>query len=188
MKSDMFLKELNYIKDENIKKSTKVLLDMLPDYFYNIAASSTGKYHPTFSLGDKGLVRHVKASVRIAIELFNDESIHKFSSIEQDLILMSLILHDGLKKGLVESDYTSFNHPVIMAKFICDNKDKLFLSDEYLMIITNAISSHMGPWNTDKIGNTLPLPSTALERFVHMCDYLSSRRFLDIKFINNEIE
>ena len=51
MKSDVFNVELNKIEDEDIKESTKYILNKLPDYFYEVPASSTGKYHPSFSLG-----------------------------------------------------------------------------------------------------------------------------------------
>ena len=46
----------------------------------------------------------------------------------------------------------------------------------------------MGYWNTDFDGNEiLPRPKTKYEKFVHMCDFLSSKKFLDVKFVNNEI-
>ena len=46
----------------------------------------------------------------------------------------------------------------------------------------------MGPWTTDYKGNEiLEKPKDKYQRFVHMCDYLSSRKFLDIKFENNDI-
>lgn len=66
MKSENFRCELSKIKDENIKKSTEYILNLLPDYFYTMPASTSGKYHPEFSLGEKGLVRHVKVASRIA--------------------------------------------------------------------------------------------------------------------------
>ena len=72
MKHEVFRKELDYIKDDRIRSSCEIILDMLPDYFYEIPASSTGKYHPDFSLGDGGLVRHVKVAVRIAKELLDN--------------------------------------------------------------------------------------------------------------------
>ena len=75
MKTDCFFEELNYIKDENIKKSTEVMISKIPDYFFKIEAASTGKYHPEYACGEGGLVRHTKAVVRIAVELFN---IYKF--------------------------------------------------------------------------------------------------------------
>ena len=55
-----FEKELEYIVDDNIKESSKTMIELLPDYFFHEAASSTGKYHPSYALGDGGLVRHTK--------------------------------------------------------------------------------------------------------------------------------
>ena len=49
MKHEVFRRELDYIKDERIRTSCETILDMLPDYFYEVPASSTGKYHPEFS-------------------------------------------------------------------------------------------------------------------------------------------
>ena len=46
----------------------------------------------------------------------------------------------------------------------------------------------MGEWNTNQYSSViLPLPKDKYQRFVHMCDFLSSRKFLDIKFENNDI-
>ena len=123
MKHEVFKRELNYIKDARIRESCMIILDMLPDYFYEIPASSTGKYHPEFSLGDKGLVRHTKAAVRIAIELFNDSALNNFNSHEKDLIIFALTIHDGLKCGVIKNEYTSFDHPLLISKFIKENKE-----------------------------------------------------------------
>ena len=71
---EIFNKELTYIKDKRIRNSLITILDRLPEYFYEIPTSSTGKYHPAFSNGEKGLVRHTKAAVRIAKELMDNEA------------------------------------------------------------------------------------------------------------------
>lgn len=186
---DYFKTELNYISDERIRNSCKTMINLLPSYFFKVAASSTGKYHPEFSLGEGGLYRHTKAAVRIANELLNlEEYKGVYTTHDKDLILMSLILHDGLKHGKEESKYTLFMHPVIMGDYILENSSALSLSDDELKIVVNAIKSHMGQWNTDNYGNVLPKPNTKIGKFVHMCDYLSSRKFLDMKFdSNNEI-
>ena len=153
---EMFNKEIKYIKNERVKNSLITMLDRLPDYFYSVPASSTGKYHPSFSLGDGGLLRHTKAAVRIAIELFQDESLNNFTDDEKDLLIMALTLHDGLKSGKTKSEYTLFE------------------------------ITHMGPWTKNYKGEeVLSPPTTKYQRFVHMCDYLASRKFLDIKFDKN---
>lgn len=184
-----FEAEYKYIKNNKYRENIKILVEMLPDYFFEVAASSTGKYHPAFSLNEGGLVRHTKVAVKIAYDLLEDEVIgNVFTQNEKDLIIMALLLHDGLKHGLVKSQYTVFEHPVLMAKFIKDSKDKLTLEDSEINLLSSVISSHMGPWNTNNYSDViLPIPKDKYQKFVHMCDYLASRKYLDVKFINNEI-
>lgn len=183
-KIKVFDVELNYIKDERIRNSAKTIVSMLPDYFFKVAASSTGKYHPKYALGDGGLVRHTKAAVRIAQELFG---IYKFPDETKDLITMALIIHDGLKKNIVEERYTRFDHPLLIAKFVRDNKDKLELTDDEVELVANMDASHMGRWNTNEYspGVVLPLPKTVEQKFVHMCDYLASRKCIELEFDEN---
>lgn len=183
----VFSKELNYIKNERYKKEAIKLIGLLPDYFFSVPASSTGKYHPSFALGDGGLVRHTKVAVRVAYEMFNDESITgAYSNNEKDLMIIALIMHDGLKSGLIKSDYTSFDHPILVCNYIKENKDKLEFTDKEIEFICHVISSHMGPWNTSNYSDViLPKPESKFQRFVHMCDYLASRKFLDVKFNEN---
>ena len=188
-KIETFNKEYTYIKNKKYVDNLKIMVDLLPDYFFEVPASSTGKYHPEFSLGDGGLVRHTKFAVRIAHELYSDESVTgTFNQNEKDLMIFALVLHDGLKSGLIKEEYTKVDHPVLVANYIRDNKDKLTLTDNEIEFICNVIESHMGPWNKDYKGNeVLPKPINKYQRFVHMCDFLASRKFLNTKFNNNDI-
>ena len=188
-KTDAFKSEINYIKNDKYKKGAKELIDLLPDYFFEVAASSTGKYHPSFSLGDGGLLRHTKALVRIGVELMDNKSLnHKFTDDEKDLLIISMIMHDGLKHGREYSKYTKFEHPLIVCDYIKENKDKLSLNNDEIDFICKVIASHMGQWNTSDYSDVvLPLPKDKYQRFVHMCDFLASRKFLDIKFKDNDI-
>ena len=103
-------------------------------------------------------------------------------------MICALILHDGLKHGLEKSEYTVFNHPLVVCEYIREHKDELTFTDTEIDFITNVISSHMGPWTSDYKGNeVLPAPVNKYQKFVHMCDFLASRKFLDIKFENNNI-
>lgn len=185
---EIFNKELNYIKDSRIKNSLITILNKLPKYFYEIPTSSIGKYHPSFSNGEKGLVRHTKAAIRIAKELMDNKSLNNFTQNEKDLILFALMIHDGLKSGKTQSKYTVFDHPIQISNFIKENKNELELSDDEINLICRCVETHMGPWTTDYKGNEiLQAPKDKYQRFTHMCDYLSSRKFLDIKFENNDI-
>jgi len=123
-KKGIFNNELSYIKNDRIRQSAEILINLLPDYFFLIAASSTGKYHPKFSLGDKGLVRHTKVAVKIAYELLKNNSINNYTDDEKDLIIVSLLLHDGLKSGVTQEKYCRFDHPLLASKFIRDNKSE----------------------------------------------------------------
>ena len=184
-----FEKELTYIKNDRIKRSLITMINKLPKYFFEVPASSTGKYHPSFSLNKGGLLRHTKAAIRIAKELLDNPSLNNFTNDEKDLLLFAITLHDGLKSGLKKSEYTLFEHPLLMSNYLKENKDSLELTDEELNLVCRSIETHMGPWTTNYKGeDVLEPPKDKYQRFVHLCDYLSSRKFLDIKFNNNDIE
>lgn len=184
MKIDKFVRELEYIKNSDIRESLKIMIDLLPDYFFVVAASSTGKYHPEYATGEGGLLRHSKAAMRIGYELLSNPAIgDKYTSDEKDLMLMGLLIHDGLKLGIEKSKYTKFDHPILMANYVIENKDKLKLSDEQINFVADVIKTHMGVWTTDYNGNELlEKPKTKYQNFVHMCDYLASRKCLLVPF------
>ena len=186
-REEMFLDELDYIKDEELQEALLNIINLLPEYFFHEAASSTGKYHPEYALGEGGLVRHSKAAMRIGYELLNDPSIgDKYTAHEKDLMLMSLLVHDGLKRGLNEEKYTRFDHPILMGKYIIDKKDEIGISSEDAEFMNDVIKTHMGPWTTDYNGNeVLEKPKTKYQTFVHMCDYLASRKCLLVPFDEN---
>ena len=182
-KISYFDKEYYYIKDDKKREDLKYLVSELPDYFFEIPASSTGKYHPEFASTKNGLVKHTKVAVRIAKELLDNPGLNNFKDNEKDIIIMALTLHDGLKKGNPEEKYTKVDHPLLVSSFIRERKDKLSLNNEELDLLTRIISSHMGIWNKDFNDNeVLPIPKDKYERFVHMCDYLSSKKFINVEF------
>ena len=186
-KISCFETEINYIKDKSKQEDIKYLINLLPDYFFTIPASSTGKYHPKFASTKSGLLKHTKAAVRIAHDLFEINEV--FTPEEKDLIIMALIMHDGLKKGLPEEDYTRFDHPLLVSELILKNAKGLKMDIDTVRKMCTMIESHMGKWNTNKYSKVvLPIPQDKCGRFVHMCDYLSSRSYLDIKFDKLEIK
>ena len=183
------MKLLFYIKDKRIKNSAIYMINKLPDYFFMVAAASTGKYHPTFSLGEGGLVRHTKVALRIAHDLLENEVIgNVFTDSEKDMIMIAILLHDGAKEGIVQGKYTIFDHPIVVANLIREQKNKTTLTEDEVSLITSMIESHMGPWNTNPYSKVvLPKPKGKYQKFVHMCDYISSRKYLDVKFLNDDI-
>ncbi len=186
-KEEMFLDELELISDEELSESLLKIIELLPDYWFKEPASSTGKYHPEYALGDGGLLRHSKAAMRIGYELLNDPCIgDKYTAREKDLMLMSLLVHDGLKLGLPQEKYTRFDHPILMGKFILDKYEEIGISKEDAEFMDNVIKTHMGPWTTDYNGNeVLEKPKNKYQNFVHMCDYLASRKCILVPFDDN---
>ena len=180
----LFEVELSYLKSDRIKNACLEMTKLLPDYFYEVPASSTGKYHPSYSLGEGGLLRHSKAAMRIGYELLQDPSIgDKYTSDEKDLMLMALLIHDGLKSGNPQEKCTRFDHPILMADYLMDCEESLGLEVEEIEFLGDVIKTHMGVWTTDYNGNeVLEKPKTKYQNFVHMCDYLASRKCLLVPF------
>ena len=187
-KLKVFEVEFKYIKDDDIRKDAEYLISNLPDYYFEVDASSTGKYHPKYASGKGGLSRHVKSAVKMAISMFEDPCIgDKYSQRDKDLVVLALLIHDGLKYGKIKEQYTRFDHPILISDFVEENKDNLNMNEDDISKVRSAVASHMGPWNTSSYSDVvLPLPKTAMEKFVHLCDYLASRRFIVLEFDEND--
>ena len=182
-----FEQEINYLKDKSNREDIMHLINLLPDYFFTIPASSTGQYHPKFASTNNGLVKHTKVAVRIAYDLF--ETVNNFTEADKDLIIMALIMHDGCKKGYQEEKYTRFDHPLLVSKLIMEHAKELKMDIDNVRKMCSMIESHMGKWNKNKYSKVvLPLPKDELGRFVHRCDYLASRNYLNVKFNKLNIE
>ena len=177
-KTNYYITELKNIKNIQIREWTEKAIDSLPDYVFMVAASSTGKYHPVYALGDGGLMRHTKAAVRIAIELFR---ITNFTDEEKDIIVSALLLHDGAKSGIPQTRYTKHEHPIVICEHL---RGQAFFNDiPQAEKICESIASHMGQWNKSNYSSVvLPLPETGIQKFVHFCDFLASRKCLEFNF------
>ena len=187
-REEVLKNEMELFKSERIRNACLKMIGFLPDYFFEVAAASTGKYHPEYAQGEGGLLRHSKAAMRIGYELLSDPCIgDKYTSDEKDLMLMALLIHDGLKLGKDKEKYTRFDHPILMAEYIKEHQEDLEnISVDEILFLGDCIKTHMGPWTTDYSGNeVLEKPKTKYQNFVHMCDYLASRKCLLVPFDEN---
>ena len=158
------------IKNDAIRNFTLDKLAEGPEYFKTIPASSTGKYHPSYALGEGGLVRHTIAVVKIldhimSLEYLNLKQRHK------DRLLSSAFLHDLYKQGNGEAEgHTVRDHAKIASEIIKgDTDDSKF--------IANSILAHMGQWGLNK-------PQSVPQFLLHLADYLASRK--DLEVLTNE--
>ena len=177
---------LETFENEDIKAFAKRCIDAAPPYVFEVAASSTGKYHPIYALGKGGLARHTVALVRILNHIFGVESVaNKYTSRERDLLRTAGIVHDMQKSGTQEdyekNKYTKFDHPLRAANMVRKING---LSDEEKEYVASIVETHMGAFNTDKRnpGIILPKPETDAQILLHVCDYLASRKDIDINF------
>ena len=178
-----FERELNLIVNQDLRMTVKCYMEeATPDYFWTDGASSSGKYHPKFSQGDGGLVRHTKAVVMFAEELLRMSSYAYMKDEYKDYVIAACILHDTAKYGIGEYNKAEYkNHASNASKAFAEYAEHVmdYKPSEYLL---NAIRSHMGQWSTEKEDR----PCTNIDRCVHMADYMASRSFIDIPQITEE--
>lgn len=152
------------------------LREKVPAYFWEIAASSTGKYHPKYALGEGGLARHViAASVILADLLSLDCWKNQFTQIQIDQMYAAIILHDTFKRGLSGEEHTKEGHELIARDQINSH-----LNQEQT-VIGQLVSAHMGQWGAVK-------PSTLQEQLVHTADYLASRKHIDLTVFSDRVD
>lgn len=180
----IFEREIELIKDEKLKGAVRSYMnDCVADWFYKVGASASGKFHPKFSQGEGGLVRHTKAVVMFAEELLRMSSYAYMKDIYKDYVIAACIIHDTAKYGLTgEMDKTIY-------KDHAENAAKLFenwclIECDYIPseLMLNAVKAHMGQWTTNREDK----PFTPIDRCVHMADYMASRSFIDIPCITDE--
>ena len=181
---------LDTIVNDDIREFARVLVEGLPPYIWEVGASSTGKYHPAYSLGEGGLMRHQIAVVRFLNYFFELEQYATIGSRKFDLMRVAGLIHDGRKSGeqsdYEKSKYTKFDHPIQMANVIRSYEGQ-YLNHDELEFIAHCVESHMGSWNTDKKSSiVLPKPEDVYQHFVHLADYLASRKDLTMAFDKDE--
>ena len=180
----LFERELSLIVDEELRMQVKSYMEeATPDYFWTDGASSSGKFHPQFSQGIGGLVRHTKAVVMFAEELLRMSSYAYMKDEYKDYVIAACILHDTCKYGMYEYDKSEYkNHAANAANRFGEWCYEGDYRPHYLLL--QAIRSHMGQWSTDREDR----PFTSVDRCVHMADYMASRSFIDIPSITEEWE
>ena len=166
---ELEIDDISFLSDEKGLKNTKIIADncniifpkyenLLPIYECN----NPDKY--LFDLSRAGLKKRLQKEIP---NNYKERLIKELNTI--------------VKMGFS-------NYFLIVYDYIKDNKDKLSLNEDEIKFMCKVISSHMGEWNTSPYSDVvLPLPKDKYQRFLHMCDFLASRKFLDIKFENNDI-
>lgn len=175
----MFINEIGDIKDSNLKVFATELIASAPDYFFIVPASSSGKYHPPFDLGEGGLVRHTRCVAFIAKSVAES---YCYNDRDTDMLIVAALAHDIQKQGSGDSKHTVWEHPELAMKYVWDiyESNKFDIPKGDIEKIANAVHSHMGKWGNNpsflKGNKPLPMPKTEFEMALQVSDYIASRK------------
>ena len=172
--------EINTLTFDDIKEFGLALLHTIPEYFFKVPASSSGKFHPKNDLGEGGLVRHSITVRKMLRHILEPNGYYDFTDREVELLELAALFHDSFKSGTQEeyeeNIHTKFLHPVLAANHILMESVKKRFDYDSASFMASAIMSHMGQWNTSwREAGTLPLPKTPAQKALHLADYLASR-------------
>ena len=182
----LFEKEIAHMEIENIKDFFKKAITIVPDYFFEVPAASSGKFHSVLECGFGGLVYHTRSVAKVANYLVNLQQYKsKLNEVEKDCVICAALLHDCLKHDWEnKTGFSVHQHPILAAEFIkTDSGLDDIVSDEIREMIGDAVASHSGEWTTSKRSKIiLPSPQTLVQELVHLSDYIASRGDIHILF------
>lgn len=161
------LPEIELVDDDEIRTAT---LDAarrgIPEYFWEVPATGSGRYHNPFARRRHGLWVHVKM-VYTAYERMVDSFVQqdRITEREADCGRAAVLLHDMLKYGHAyeSGDGTESNHDVLAAHWLRHNTD---VPEE----VVDCVEAHNGAWYDGTA------PSSELQQLVHMADMVASTK------------
>lgn len=183
-KHEFFEREIQLIQSEDLRDFVRWFFDVhVGEWFWLSGASSSGKYHPQFTKGEGGLVRHTRAVVMVCDELLRMSSYAYMKAEYKDYAIIACLLHDTRKYGgMVENHECYKEHGKLAAAAVAEAWEDFWGGVRCPELLTMAITSHMGQWTEDKDDR----PFTNIDRLVHLSDYIASRPFWDIPQLNEE--
>ena len=177
----VFEEELAYIESDNIKEFVLDCFDKLtPNYFWEIAASSSGKHHPKIANRKHGLILHVKLCV-----WWGRKIAESFYQCDKEAIISALLLHDIQKFGQTMDGgkptlaaYTS-THGMLLAvqmKQLLKKQNKIFHGTNATIIA--CVGLHMGRWTDEILGDKWikEYRDNNNVKIVQLADYCASRK------------
>ena len=179
-KSDFFGAEIALLADTRKQEFVRWFFEAkCPKWFFESAASSSGKYHPDFVQGFGGLVRHCKAVAQMAAELCRNPIFGNDPKDEvfQDLVIIAAMTHDCAKFGMTDvyEPWAYKHHEVHGAELVAMAWEEFF-SEDCPEILYDSIYTHMGTWTSSADRE----PSAPHEKIVALADYVTSRKMVNV--------
>lgn len=158
------LPEVLLIEDDELRDETISAIGRgVPEYFWDVPATASGKYHNPYARDRHGLWIHVKM-VFTAFERKAESYVRRgvLTEYEVDCVRSAILLHDMLKYGhkYEEGDGTADNHDLLAGQWIRRNTS---LPAE----VVRGVECHNGPWYS---GPTPEYGAEPVADIVHMCD------------------
>lgn len=185
------------IKCSTYKDIFEEIVLKLPDYWWEVSSSSSGRYHSTQDIGLNGNLKHSIKVFKIMcyltdLECTKELLIKDLLDSKQDhmnklyldeyidILRIAAFIHDGVKYGInpPKITHTVHEHPMLMGIFLANECGDLFgIYGPAFETMVHLIDCHHGEWNTSKHSNAvLSRPVTYGEMLLHQCDYLGSRQ------------
>lgn len=173
----------NRFETEQIKEYFLDMGEHIPDYFFTMPASTSGKFHNSKQCEDFGQLYHVfmfSSIMEHRLRLKGNKEKYNTPEI-RDCMRCVPFFHDAVKCGWNGSRHTVPDHPMLAAQWVRDTIVEHDISAEYKEMIACMCEAHSGEWNTNRSGKPImPEPRSDMEFFVHECDILSSRNDIDM--------
>lgn len=179
MNSTYFEREIQNIESEDLRDFVRFFFnERVGAWFFESGASASGKYHPEFTKGHGGLVRHTRAVEWVCEELLRMSSYAYMKAEYKDYARVACLLHDTRKYGSGDTEDKDCykEHGKLAADAVAAAWLSFFDQGEAPELLLMAIRSHMGQWVEDRDDR----PFTNIDRLVHLSDYIASRPFWDI--------
>jgi hypothetical protein len=162
---------LSLIEDATLHPVVQAFFDAVPEPFWTAPASSSGRFHPDYALGEGGLVRHTLVALTVGLDLARIYGMT--SPQETDAIVIALACHDAYKGGESNEWTTTVPvHPALAASYLWEHG-----ANQTLAWAGMAIETHMSMWTNGAalaVGHDL----NAMQSLVATADYVASRKYL----------
>ena len=167
-------KEVDLIKDPEIKVFVYKCIDKAPSYFWKVPSSSTGKYHPEDERGEGGSVLHTRRAVKVADDLCRNFNIN---GSERDCVLAAAIMHDFCKNGYPnDTNHTADGHGNLWVNILNQVAIKdLIINSNIIKTISRLIACHMGRFDIPFI-----IAEDKLGLIIQIADYVVSREYIKV--------
>jgi|TARA_Y100000034_G_C6895333_1_gene412652 hypothetical protein len=159
--NEIFKDEIMLITSIEVRKLIEQCEVLDYRHFNSAPASTSGRYHPKCSQGQKGLIRHTKLAIWWGLEL-HSRLLHPYPEMKNDMIC-ALIIHDLFKP--------LNTHGLLLAKKL----SHLWPRTIRTVRIIEAVRWHMGRWTPGCYkgkSNDIKILCT----LVHDADFCASRR------------